>query len=319
MDRDDLHRRRRVARRPTAAELRHRRRRAKALLAVALAALLVGLVAGAGAGDDGSGEAGLAEQAKVGWFGHLRTLAGAGERSLDFEQRAEESRAIDRVRAMTPFVRSGGGGGEKLVALTFDDGPSAITDQLLDELQRLRVPSTFFVVTAQLPEHAATLQRMVDLGVVVADHTTTHANLEHLSREDQAAQIDGAAEVLESYGVPYPRLFRPPYGAYNATTHELLTRRRMLSVLWSVDSVDYTRPGADAIVRTVVDNIHPGAIVLLHDGGGERSQTLEAVPRIVKELRSQGYRFVTVPRLLLDDPPTSAQRPPEELTGTGGG
>jgi peptidoglycan/xylan/chitin deacetylase (PgdA/CDA1 family) len=245
-------------------------------------------------------------------------LAGAGRRSLDFEQRAQESAAIDRALAITPFVRMGGDQ-RKLVALTFDDGPGPATAGLLDELQRLRVPATFFVVGYQLPEFGATLRRMVDLGVPIGDHTSEHANLAQLPRGEQRDQIDEAADELTSYGVPYPRLFRPPYGAYDLATHDLLRRRRMLSVLWSVDSQDYTQPGIDAIVRNVVDAVHPGAIVLLHDAGGDRSQTLAAVPRIVQELRDQGYRFVTVPRLLLESPPSADQELPPGFNSAGAG
>jgi peptidoglycan-N-acetylglucosamine deacetylase len=245
-------------------------------------------------------------------------LAGNGRRSLDFEQRAQESRAIDQALAVTPLVRMGGEQ-HKLVALTFDDGPGPATGELLDELQRLRVPATFFVVGYQLPEFGSTLQRMIDLGVPIGDHTSEHANLAQLQRDGQREQIDDAADELTSYGVPYPRLFRPPYGAHDATTEALLARRRMLSVLWSVDSQDYTQPGTDAIVRNVVDNVHPGAIVLLHDAGGERSQTLAAVPRIVRELRAQGYGFATVPRLLLENPPSAEQQLPPGFNSAGAG
>jgi peptidoglycan/xylan/chitin deacetylase (PgdA/CDA1 family) len=303
--------------RPTQTQLRHRRRRAGALAVVAGLSLLLGLVVGAGGGGSSTPDI-RSETTKVGWYGNLQMLAGNGRRSLDFEQRAQESRAIDRALALTPFVRKGGAQ-HKLIALTFDDGPGPATDELLDELQRLRVPATFFVVGYQLPEFGDTLQRMIDLGHPIADHTAEHANLTELSREDQRAQIDDAADELTAYGVPYPRLFRPPYGAHDATTNALLQRRRMLSVLWSVDSMDYTQPGTDAIVRNVVDGAHPGAIVLLHDAGGERSQTLAAVPRIVRELRARGYRFVTVPRLLLESPPEPDQEIPPGFNPAGAG
>lgn len=303
--------------RPTQVQLRHRRRRVGALGLVAAIALLLGLVAGAGSGGDGGADIrGVAT--KVGWYGHLRMLAGAGRDSLDFEQRTQESAAVDRALALTPFVRRGGSE-RKLVALTFDDGPGPSTDTLIDELQRLRVPATFFVVGYQLPEFATALQREIDLGYVIGDHTADHANLAQLPRGEQRAQIDDAADELGSYGAPRPRLFRPPYGAYDVTTHALLRRRRMLSVLWSVDSEDYTQPGSDAIVRNVVDNAHPGAIVLMHDAGGERSQTLAAIPQIVHELRRQGYRFVTVPRLLLESPPPQDQELPSGFNSAGAG
>ncbi len=302
--------------RPTQVELRHRRRRASALAAAAGVALLLGMVVGAssGGGTAGSGTA----APTVGWYGHLRTLAGAGRASLDFEQRAQESVAIDHALQLTPFVRMAGRQ-HPLVALTFDDGPSPYTDRLIDELQRLHVPGTFFVVGYQLPDFAPQLQREVDLGLTVGDHTADHANLAHLSAGDQRRQIVDDATEIRSYGAPYPRLFRPPYGSYNQTTHALLRRQRMLSVLWSVDSEDYTLPGVDAIVHNVVSAVQPGSIVLMHDGGGDRSQTLAAVPRIVAELRREGYRFASVPRLLLENPPPQNQELPSGFNSTGAG
>jgi peptidoglycan-N-acetylglucosamine deacetylase len=302
--------------RPTQVQLRHRRRRAAALAAVAGLALLLGLIVGAG-GDDGGSDVGGAAT-KVGWYGHLRTLAGAGSASLDFEQRAQESAAIDHALKLTPFVRMAGRQ-HRLVALTFDDGPGPYTGRLIDELQRLHVPATFFVVGYQLPEFASRLQREVDLGLTIGDHTADHANLTRLSTRDQRRQILENAIELRSYGAPDPRLFRPPYGAYDQTTHRLLGRQRMLSVLWSVDSEDYTRPGVGAIVRNVVDAVQPGSIVLMHDGGGVRAQTVTAVPRIVAELRTAGYRFASVPRLLLENPPPRDQQLPSGFNSAGAG
>ena len=302
--------------RPTQAQLRHRRRRVGALAVLAAVALLLGAIAGASGG--GGGERIEPETTQIGFYGHLRMLAGAGRASLDFEERAQENAAIDRARALTPFVRLAGRQ-HPLVALTFDDGPGPFTDRLLDELERLRVPATFFVVGYQLPDFAPQLQREVDLGMTIGDHTADHASLALLSPRDQRAQIVGDATELHSYGAPYPRLFRPPYGSYDATTHRLLRRQRMLSVLWSVDSEDYTRPGVGAIVRNVVGAVRPGSIVLLHDAGGDRSQTIAALPRIVAALRRAGYGFVSVPRLLLENPPPEDQELPADFNSAGAG
>ncbi len=82
----------------------------------------------------------------------------------------------------------------------------------------------------------------------------THPSMTSLSEADQREQIAGAAQVIEDTGAPYPRLFRPPYGSYNQTTHDVLARLRMLSVLWSVDSLDYTKPGVDGIVNNAPTN-----------------------------------------------------------------
>jgi peptidoglycan/xylan/chitin deacetylase (PgdA/CDA1 family) len=99
----------------------------------------------------------------------------------------------------------------------------------------------------------------------------------------------------------------------------LLGRERMLSVLWSVDSEDYTRPGVGAIVRNVVQHAQPGSIVLMHDGGGDRAQTVAAIPGIVRALRDDGYRFVSVPRLLLENPPPQDQQLPRGFNSAGAG
>lgn len=304
--------------RPTQAQLRHRRRRAGALAVAAALAFLLGIVVGAGGGGGDREAAPDAGAGRVGWEGHLRALAGVGRASLDFGQRAQESAAIDRALALTPFVRMAGRQ-HRLVALTFDDGPGPFTDRLLAELRRLRVPATFFVVGYQLPEFAPQLQRELDLGQTVGDHTTGHRDLARLPARAQRAQILGDATALRSYGAPYPRLFRPPYGSYDETTHRLLGRERMLSVLWSVDSEDYRRPGVRAIVRNVVDAARPGSIVLMHDGGGDRTQTLAAIPRIVKRLRDNGYGFVSVPRLLLENPPPQDQELPSGFNSAGAG
>jgi peptidoglycan/xylan/chitin deacetylase (PgdA/CDA1 family) len=110
--------------------------------------------------------------------------------------------------------------------------------------------------------------------------------------------------------VPYPRLFRPPYGAFNRQTVSMLHGHRMLAVLWTVDTGDFARPGAAAIVQRAVDGAKNGAIILVHDGGGDRSQTLAALPAIVHRLRSRGYKLVTVPQMLLHDPPSRQQTHP---------
>ena len=143
--------------------------------------------------------------------------------------------------------------------------------------------------------------------MTVGVHTLDHKRMDRLSRVDQAAQIDQDTAILRGAGNPQPTLFRPPYGAYDQTTLDLLGERNMTMVLWSVDSKDYERPGVDAIVDRVLSDATPGAIVLLHDAGGDRSQTIEALPRIVLGLRQHHYRLVSVPQLLQDAPPPLTQ------------
>ncbi len=120
---------------------------------------------------------------------------------------------------------------------------------------------------------------------------------------------------MELQGAPRPDLFRPPYGSFNATTMAQLQRLHMLMVLWSVDTDDYEQPGVAAIVHTALAGAHPGAIILMHDAGGTRTETVEALPIIIRELRARGLKPVTVPQLLADDPPAAGQPLPSSLAG----
>jgi peptidoglycan-N-acetylglucosamine deacetylase len=212
----------------------------------------------------------------------------------------------DRL-ARLPYVAVAGKRGRE-VALTFDDGPGPYTEEIVRTLRRLHTPGTFFQVGAT--EHfftdAEEAERRDPL-VTIGDHTLNHRRLDRLSRAGQAAEIDGATAVLRAAGIEAPTLFRPPYGAYDANTLALLRERHMTMVLWSVDSEDYLRPGVDAIVARVLAGVKPGAIVLMHDAGGDRSQTIEALPRIVNALRQRHYTLVSVPQLLRDAPPPLAQ------------
>jgi peptidoglycan-N-acetylglucosamine deacetylase len=144
-------------------------------------------------------------------------------------------------------------------------------------------------------------------GDVIGDHTEVHPAMSKLSAARQRAQLLEQAAAIGEHGAPFPRLFRPPYGLWNSTTLALLRRYRMLMVLWTVDTSDYLRPGAPAIVQAAVSGARPGAIILLHDAGGNRAETVAALPQIIAGLRRRGYKLVTVPRLLLDNPPPRVQ------------
>jgi peptidoglycan/xylan/chitin deacetylase (PgdA/CDA1 family) len=116
-------------------------------------------------------------------------------------------------------------------------------------------------------------------------------------------------------GGPKPTLFRPPYGSFNATTIRELKRLHLLMILWSVDTDDYLLPGVPAIVQSALAGARPGAIILMHDGGGNRTQTIAALPTIIRKLRARGFHLVTIPQLLLDDPPPPGQPLPPSLAG----
>ena len=210
-------------------------------------------------------------------------------------------RAIDRVMRHRAVIRRGSRH-EREVALTFDDGPSPYTRAILGILHRARVPATFFPVGYSLDRWPRSLAGEAHGGHVVGDHTLHHPPLARLSFRDQLHELRGEASRLRRRGMPAVRLMRPPYGSYDRRTLTIARRLRMLVVMWSVDSEDYTRPGRAQIVRNVLAGAKPGAIVLMHDGGGPREQTVAALPAIIRRLRRRGFRLVTVPELLLRRP-----------------
>jgi peptidoglycan/xylan/chitin deacetylase (PgdA/CDA1 family) len=224
-----------------------------------------------------------------------------------------ELAAVERAAARLPFL-AGGGRRRREVALTFDDGPGPYTLAVVHALERRHVPATFFQVGSQIPEFPAVERALARGGFALGDHTETHPDMALLPAAAQLRQVEAEREQARRAGVLEWRLFRPPWGAMDAATRRILRRARMLPVLWTIDSRDYLRPGSAAIVARVLRLVRPGAIVLMHDGGGDRAQTVAALPAIVRALRRRHFRLVTVPRLLADEPPPHRQTAPP--TGT---
>jgi peptidoglycan-N-acetylglucosamine deacetylase len=291
----------------------HRRRRAVALVSLGgVVLLVVALVLVL----DGPGAHRPAATTHHGFTARTRALSAAQRLSPAAREAAAENAAINRTLAYTPYVRIAGAQ-HREIALTFDDGPGPYTPQILSVLQREHVPATFFEVGVLERYFYASTANIVADGDVIGDHTELHAPMSKLPAGQQRAELLEDATAIGRHGARFPRLFRPPYGMWNATTLALLHRYRMLMVLWTVDTNDYQRPGVRAIVKSAVGGARPGAIILLHDAGGDRSETVAALPRIIAQLRKRGYRLVTVPRLLLDNPPPRVQNIAAVL-GTGG-
>jgi peptidoglycan/xylan/chitin deacetylase (PgdA/CDA1 family) len=295
------------------AELYRRRRGAGALAALAVLSLVVGLAVGAGSG--GTPVRHVAALG-TGYFAQIRRLAGAGPDSFATSERAAETAAINRTLGYTPYVRVAGSQ-HREIALTFDDGPGPYTPAVLAALELEHAPATFFEVGVLERYFHASTSAIVGRGYPIGDHTETHAPMSQLSRRGQQSELLQDTAAIGDFGAPFPRLFRPPYGLWNATTLKLLKRYRMLMVLWTVDTSDYRSPGVQAIADSAVHGARPGAIILMHDAGGNRAETVAALPIIIRELRRRGYRLVTVPRLLLDNPAPAVQ-PVATLQGAEG-
>jgi len=180
----------------------------------------------------------------------------------------------------------------KVVALTFDDGPSTYTEGFLDVLRGEHVHGTFFEIGQEMAGRAETMRRILREGNEIGDHTMHHVEYPGYS------EIAGASALIQSYTHFKPCLFRPPGGAVNASVVATAGQAGMETILWDVDPADWSNPGSGAVFSRVVDAAQPGSIVLMHDGGGDRSGTLAALPSIIETLRGRGYRFATVSQLL---------------------
>jgi peptidoglycan-N-acetylglucosamine deacetylase len=214
------------------------------------------------------------------------------------------SRRAERVRYRpVGCVRSGPelvyrhGARRRQVALSFDDGPSPLTQRFVEMLKANHAVATFFMVGDQLSvRYRGDLQTELRDGDALGDHTWNHPNL--LSVGGTRGQLQRTIEAIRGLSGYTPCVFRPPYGAYDAAVVRTAGSLGLATILWEVDPSDYALPGVRAIEQRVLAQVRLGSIVLSHDGGGPRTQTLQAYPEIIKGLRARGYRFVTVPQLL---------------------
>lgn len=289
----------------------HRRRRRIAGLGLAAAGVLFIAIVAVSAGQDGAWDpAGLRADA-IAQAPKLRLEAEAREAAAVLarqrrERETQEAAIADTLKD-TGFVNRAGGGARR-IALTFDDGPSPYTQRILDTLQRGGAKATFFVLGSQIAEHPIPLQRAVAAGHAIANHSWSHADLTRLGAGGVAEELRRTNRALEDAGIPQPRLFRPPYGAYDERTLGAARREGMLTTLWTVDTNDYRASDPQAMARQVLDAAQPGAIVLMHDGGGDRTVTGRALPLIVRGLAREGYEMVTLPELLVENPAPADQQ-----------
>ncbi|MFI2643944.1 polysaccharide deacetylase family protein [Streptomyces sp. NPDC018610] len=215
----------------------------------------------------------------------LRPLTG------DVPQRAQPLPTTVRT---APILRFSGRGNTML--LTFDDGPNPeYTPHVLDTLARYDIRATFMVCGEMADWNRDLLARMADEGHVVGNHTWTHPLLTQLSRGEIRDEIESTSDVIEKAYGSRPLWFRAPYGAWNRTVFQLNAEMGMEPLAWTVDSLDWTTPGTSTIVRRIERGAAPGVVVLSHDAGGDRTQTVRALRKYLPELLNKGYRF-TVPR-----------------------
>jgi len=186
-----------------------------------------------------------------------------------------------------------------LMALTFDDGPHpTCTAQVLKVLKRYGARATFFVVGRWVDQCPGVIRELVEAGQEIGNHSYSHANLAGRSAAEVVSELTRADDAICRVIHRVPVLVRPPYGAVDATVREVCSRLGRRIILWTLDSGDWQDPGVSAIVNRVVRQSGPGTVALLHDGGGDRRQTVQALPAIIERLQTRGFRLVTVGRLI---------------------
>lgn len=192
--------------------------------------------------------------------------------------------------------------GKKLVALTFDDGPSIYTERYLDILKQYNAKATFFELGDNIKELPDITKKVVESGNQLASHTTSHQQLTTLDAAALQQELTSTFTQLDQVGGIKTTVMRPPYGDFNEKTWLNSGGLMSVSVLWNQDSEDWRRPGVDKIVSNALNGVTNGSIILMHDGGGPREQDLEALPKIIQQLQQDGYELVTVDELMASDP-----------------
>ena len=187
----------------------------------------------------------------------------------------------------------------RTIALTFDDGPSEWTPRILDVLERRHIPATFFVIGSHVTAHPQTVRRAMRDGDEIGVHTFTHPDLADVPAWRERLELDATQQVLAAATGYTTDLLRPPYSSVPAALSDRELRAigragKYRVVLADLDTRDWARPGVDAILREATPRGSRGAVIMLHDGGGDRSQTVAALDRLIPALQARGYTFETI-------------------------
>lgn len=204
---------------------------------------------------------------------------------------------------------------QPVVAMTFDDGPHKTnTPRLLDILKERNIKATFFVVGQNVAEYPEIAKRIVDEGHEIANHTWSHAWLTKLSDSGVRRELQKTASVIESTTGVRPTVFRPPYGALSKRQrHWIFDEFDYPAIIWTVDPLDWKRPGVSVVTSRIVNGAKPGAIILAHD---IHEPTITAMPGTLDQLLAKGYRFVTVSELIAMEEPVPTATPKPVATAT---
>ena len=177
-------------------------------------------------------------------------------------------------------------GDKKMIYLTFDDGPGAYTEQILDILKKYNVHAVFFLVGRNMTVYPNTVKRIKAEGHTIGNHSYTHVDLSKLSDAGITDELAHTQKTIKDIAGIQADLFRPPYGSINAKVYDIMTKQQLSLMMWSIDPRDWSKPGVPEITKRVVDSLKPGGNVLFHV---LHQQTPDALPAIIEAIRAHGY------------------------------
>jgi peptidoglycan/xylan/chitin deacetylase (PgdA/CDA1 family) len=193
---------------------------------------------------------------------------------------------------------------QKLVALSFDDGPSEYTEKVMNKLNQYKIKATFFMVGKNINKNLKLVHSLHQQGHLIANHSWDHSNANkyHSPQDYWLEQIKPTNQLIKEITSKDNTLYRPPYGSISESQIALLANNQMKIVIWSIDTQDWNDKinTAKNVAREAIKHTHPESIILMHDGGGNRQGTVDSLDAIITHYRSLDYRFVTIDKLITE-------------------
>lgn len=225
-------------------------------------------------------------------FLKLKSIQMSGFREVIIGKLSGRRKIVELREAKPAVYEKTDGSKQKICALTFDDGPSPYTKQILKILDSYGIKATFFLIGKHVEKHPDIARLIAAKGHTIGNHTFSHPPLGKLSSTSIKKEIVRAEEAIFNATGVKPVWFRPPMRSINYEVFYIAQKSGLRLVLWDVDPFDWQKPGSSAIYARVIRSVKPNSVILLHDGGGDRSQTISALPAIIEALQRKGYVFV---------------------------
>lgn len=215
--------------------------------------------------------------------------------TIDSDDIGQKGELTEAVTAENHLAKTEDSRETKKIALTFDDGPHPVyTEQMLELLEKEKVPATFFLLGQNVEAYGEVVKEIADKGHLIGNHTYHHVQITTLPTEQAYEEIDKTSRLIEDLTGKGTEYVRPPFGTWNEGLESELD---LIPVMWTIDTLDWTTGNVDWIVNQVVQSAEENDIILMHDS---YKSTVQAVERIIELLKADGFEFVTVDEVIMD-------------------